>query len=106
MTHKVTDADLAAFTVKVQGIIDAYWTKMNYTHSKPDQVSFTIGPKYARIVLTNTAQRSVYGFVDLSNGNLLKAASWASPAKHARGNLFSATPLAGCTPHGMAYIVR
>src|SRR4051794_16932906 len=105
MTHKVTPIDLANFRDKVQSLIDAYWAKMNYRHNQP-KVAVTIGPKYARIVLIDAAQRSVYGFVDLSNGDLLKADGWKRPAKHARGNLFSTTPTAGCGPHGMAYIVR
>jgi hypothetical protein len=45
-----------------------------------------------------------YGFIDLKNGDLLKAASWKAPAMHARGNIFADDMLAGCGPYGMAYL--
>jgi hypothetical protein len=32
----------------------------------------------------------VHSFVDKSNGDVLKAASWKAPAKHARGNIYAA----------------
>lgn len=106
MTQKVSATDLDKLTASIQGIINAYWTKMGYTHSAPPTIEVGVGQRYAKLIIVGPAERSVYGFVDLSNGDLLKAASWKAPAKHARGNLFSATPLAGCGPHGMAYITR
>ena len=58
------------------------------------------GSKYRRITCTqqnkdhNTGaitdgQRSVYCFIDMSNGDILKADGWAKPAKGARGNIFN-----------------
>ena len=67
----------------------------------PDVISYTIGPKYVRIVKTDgvspdrtawevgNQSRSVWGFVNLTNGDILKAAGWKAPAKHARGNIFA-----------------
>lgn len=51
--------------------------------------SISYGKRYAKIVLDRGNQKSVAGFVDLNNGDVLKAASWAAPAKKARGNIFS-----------------
>lgn len=51
-------------------------------HDKPFKIQ--IGKRYARIV----REGSVHCFVDLTNGDVLKAASWSKPAKHARGNIF------------------
>ena len=51
----------------------------------------TGGIKYIRIVSQHTLHRSgrsVFCFVDKSNGDILKADSWRKPAKHARGNIF------------------
>lgn len=49
------------------------------------------GRKYARLVDTNeigeTVRRSAMGFIDLTNGDILKADGWKAPAKHARGNI-------------------
>lgn len=49
----------------------------------------THGKRYIRIIKKD--QRggdSAWGFVDKTNGDVLKASSWKSPAKHARGNIF------------------
>lgn len=47
------------------------------------------GKKYARIITQGRGSRSVYCFVDLQNGDILKSASWKAPAKGARGNIFA-----------------
>lgn len=40
-------------------------------------------------------------FVDFSTGDILKAASWQAPAKHARGNIFDEhNGLKDMTPYG------
>lgn len=46
--------------------------------------SVTYGKKYAKII----AEGSVVAFID-SESNVFKPASWAAPAKHARGNLLA-----------------
>jgi hypothetical protein len=63
------------------------------THDKP-------GASYVRIIMTTLGtSRSCWAFVALKDGNtkgmgsfkrgdILKAASWQAPAKHARGNVF------------------
>ncbi len=48
------------------------------------------GKKYAKLIrqTESTGQsRGAFGFIDLTNGDIFKAASWAAPAKHARGNI-------------------
>jgi hypothetical protein len=52
------------------------------------------GKRYARLVSKNEIvreggfdHRSAFCFIDLTNGDILKAASWKAPAKHARGNI-------------------
>lgn len=53
------------------------------------------GPKYARIVSRcplkdergRNYHQSAYCFIDLSNGDILKADGWKKPAKHPRGNI-------------------
>lgn len=47
----------------------------------------TTGRRYLRIVM-ESGQRSVHCFIDATNGDILKAATWKAPAKDARGNLF------------------
>jgi hypothetical protein len=60
-------------------------------------LSIEVGNKYIRIMDSN----SVWGFISrvdgvlkgaaVRRGDLLKAASWNSPAKHARGNIIDGT---------------
>ena len=61
--------------------------------------------KYARIVSESTrgTNRSVFLFVEIATGNILKAASWKAPAKHARGNIFESFDK-GVGDFGAAYI--
>ena len=44
------------------------------------------GRKYHKIVMVNN-QRTVHAFVDKKTGEVYKAASWKSPAKHVRFDL-------------------
>ena len=51
----------------------------------------------------NTPSR-VWGFVDRSNGDILKPANWNRPAKHNRGNIFDEDPLLFIGQYGPAYM--
>jgi hypothetical protein len=51
----------------------------------PDYV-INEGKKYYKIVMVDN-QRSVHAFVNKENGDVYKAASWASPVRDARYNL-------------------
>lgn len=48
---------------------------------------------------------SVYFFVDTTNGNLLRAASYKAPdTKNPRGNIFDGDVLTKLTPYGVIYL--
>lgn len=70
----------------------------------PPSVEISTGKRFARIIKKDGSSISAYGFIDLVNGDLLKAASWKAPAMHARGNIFNQDMLSGCGPYGMAYL--
>ena len=55
-------------------------------------VSFETGKKYIRVVRDIYGQRSVLAFIEITTGDIYKAASWKAPAKNARGNLVYLTP--------------
>jgi hypothetical protein len=46
---------------------------------------------------------SAYCFIDRATGDLLKTASWASPAKGARGNVNDSNPFITASPYGFGY---
>lgn len=68
-------------------------------------LSINWGRRYAKIVKESLDQRSAFGFVDRDTGNILKAASWRKPARHARGNVLDRSSWSrAVTPYGMAYM--
>jgi hypothetical protein len=46
-----------------------------------------------------------FAFIDVTNGDILKPATWRAPAKHARGNVFDDDyGMSHMTPHGPEYL--
>jgi hypothetical protein len=83
--------NLAALAA-AQSFVD--WINTLPTGTGPGQVpegySYSLdhpGKRYVRIVMDAKGSKSVHAFVDVENGDLLKAAGWKAPAKGARGNL-------------------
>jgi hypothetical protein len=64
------------------------------------------GRKYAKVVTGNTRSSggSVFCFVDRTNGDILKAASYKAPAKHARGNVLRDDRLNAVGRYGANYM--
>ncbi len=107
-----TAAALASFVATAQDIVDAYFAK-HCPVLKASKLSVQPGRRYAKIVTTRTNQdgsadvmsRSVYCFVDLTNGDVLKAETWRKPAKHARANIFASDfGASGINEHGANYL--
>ena len=69
------------------------------------KLKFSPGKKYVKVIAVSPSQRSSFAFVDMSNGDVLKSASWSRPAKHARGNIFNDDDGLDCvTPYGIKYL--
>jgi len=49
------------------------------------------GRKYIKVIRVNDAlhRTSTYCFINKVNGDVLMAASWSAPAKHARGSIYT-----------------
>jgi len=65
------------------------------------------GRRYIRIVKRQHGQEhgSAWAFIDTTNGDVLKPASYKAPAKHARGNIFNNDNGLGCMgKYGVAYL--
>lgn len=74
---------------RLRDMIDTYYTT-HYKNLTPPTVSFTRGKRYWRIVLSTYPRhddRKVHSFVDMTNGNILKANGWKSPHPTPRGNV-------------------
>jgi hypothetical protein len=103
----VSIAQLTTFVAACQAIVSAYFAR-SFPSLTPTSLSFDFkgGMRYAKIIATTqglgAGQRSVFGFVDMRSGDILKAASWKAPAKNfARGNVHTTGATKGVGPHGI-----
>lgn len=106
MNHEprpVTPEDLDAWVAKVHEMRETH-REAHFANLDPVPLEIMKGRKYARIVAVHSNQRMCFCFVQLDTGDILKTATWKAPAKHARGNIFAADPLAGVTQYGAAYL--
>lgn len=74
-----------------------------YTEDGAARITVMKGRKYDRIV-SNGSQRTVHSFVNRETGEVLKAASWKAPAKHARGTIYGDADGYGVTWTGANYL--
>ena len=92
------------FVARCQVISSEYQTK-HFPNNAPQTLNLEPGKKYCRIVQIGPGTRSAWAFVDMANGDVLKAASWKLPAKHARGNIFDENQgMKHIGPYGPAYL--
>lgn len=85
---------------KVNTELETEWNS-TFTHTGWNPVVATKGSKFVKLMHGTT----VWGFVSMvdgfnkgvpvKKGDLLKPASWSSPAKHSRGNIFDGTATYG-----------
>lgn len=97
--------EFVSFFAGLTKISTDYHALMGYTFPAD---TFTIdgGSRYIRVWrTTNGASRSAHVFIDRTNGDVLKVATWKAPAKHARGNIFLPDNGLKCMgPYGAAYL--
>ena len=96
-----------AFLKGAQKIVTANEKKQNLDIGNTE-LSFDKGRRYWRIWSIrqgDARHKSAWAFIDTTNGDVLKPASWRAPAKHARGNIYDShggTSRLG--PYGPAYL--
>ncbi len=94
---------------KLPGKIDEYLARLKQLCDavSPDYATYSMkrGRKYGKVIMTviGSSGISVHSFVDLNNGDILKAAGWAAPAKTARGSVFD-LDAGGFDWRGAAYL--
>ncbi len=96
------------FLKRVQKMSDTHMAKEfpNYPHPNP-KYHFMKGRKYWRVVREEggSASKSAYAFLDTTTGDVLKAAGWKAPARHARGNVFDSDfGMKAVGPYGARYL--
>lgn len=81
-----TESTFTAFLAAAQDTVTADYARFSPGRPAPS-LSAERGRRYIRIVSDNGCQRSAFGFVDASNGDVLKADGWKRPAKGSRGHI-------------------
>ena len=96
---------LAAFVARAQEMVTEHYTR-NFPRAEVPQLVTSTGRRYIKVIRQeHGVNGSVYCFVDRTNGDVLKAASWKAPAKHARGNIYSPNNgTEGVSPYGGRYL--
>lgn len=89
------------FVSAMQAKIDLHYAKHCYQYDFVAQE----GSRYIKLVTQNRDKNirgaSAWGFIDKTNGDILKAASWRAPAKGFRANLSeSDLGLSNCGVYG------
>lgn len=97
----ITTAEIETFVEQVQKMQNEYFAR-NFASLDVPTISYDLGRKNVRIVTDNGVQRSVFCFVERETGNILKSASWATPAKGARGHISNG--VGDLTPYGAKYL--
>jgi len=85
------DKALDGFVSGIQNMANEYHDK-HLKNVPPGKFSYTTGKKYIKVIdhsMGGKGQKSVWGFINKENGDILKAANWNTPAKHARGNIMT-----------------
>lgn len=97
-----TSDQITAWASSLQTKLQDLYRKAQYSRTPTIEVQF--GPKYARIVRIDSSSTSAYAFVECATGSIFKSESWKKPAKHARGNIGDADPLACCEVFSVRYL--
>ena len=91
------EIQLAGFIEGSQKLIDQYHVDCGFAPLQGKKLILMRGKKNIRIVakdvwdgVVREESGSAWAFIDLATGAIYKAASWAAPAKHARGNIMEA----------------
>ena len=95
---------LIKFVTMAQSVIENHYQTMNF-HTNPPTLKIESGIRYDKITRNGPAERSAFCFVDKGSGDVLKAASWMSPAKGARSNIWDDDlGRSGITAYGGRYL--
>lgn len=96
-----------SFLEGCRNCIDTYM-QANFPNNPKEYLNYAEGPKFIKIIKACNEKElsgSAWAFIDKQTGDVLKPASWKTPAKHARGNIFDEfNGLKYVGPYGPAYL--
>lgn len=74
------------YVKEIQKAFDLDYQK-NYPNLEVPKIEVSFGKKFARITRKDKVSKSVHCFVEISTGDIYKAATYNTPAKGVRGNV-------------------
>lgn len=92
---------MMSFGEALQRLLDHINTNLVDPEKPRERVTYVQGPRWTKIVQGGNC---AWAFVDPENGNIYKSASWSSPAKHVRGNVFDPESWSKFGPYGPQYL--
>jgi len=108
--NPVRPDEIEKFRASIDALCNSAWRASGYTYAAGVRVEASLGARYARLFRYEVnddgnpwcSSRNAHCFVDLTNGDILKAAGWKAPdRKNPRGNIRDLNPLAGVTEYGV-----
>lgn len=105
-TNPAVAPAIETFVAGCQAIVDRAQSEPGFPVGLKRTLSVRWGPRYARVMNVELGREtSVYAFVDVATGDVLKPATFRAPAKHARGNVLDASNgLRHMGAYGPAYL--
>jgi len=90
MEHSAENFEIALtrWLEQAQKISDDYMAAHFPKNFRPT-LSLERGKRYVRVVKNEQWGRNCHCFIDTTNGDVLKSASWKAPAKGARGSIYN-----------------
>lgn len=89
----ITNEQIESFRIKMHEANEAHYAELeSKIPGYYGGITVSIGKKNAKYILETSGSKTVVCFVELETGNILKAASWNTPAKGARGHIDTTAP--------------
>ena len=107
MNTIVVNNDTPQFVSWLAGVekISVDYATANYPNIPKPTFEASFGTRYVRVFRSSNCGHSAHAFVDRTNGDVLKPATFRAPAKHARGNIFDPqNGLGSMGEYGPAYL--
>lgn len=82
-----TKAEIEKYVEEIREAKKQDWQLHGYNMEKVPTFDVEYGSKFAKISITTYGSKSVHCFVEISTGDIYKAATWKAPAKGVRGNI-------------------
>lgn len=83
------DKAFESFKSSVEELIEAYNKKNDYKRQFGSKVISEDGQKYTKVLVQEpSGNKKIYCFINRENGDILKPATFSTPAKGPRGNIF------------------